>query len=594
MCGINGIFAFGDGARVGLEELRRTRDAMANRGPDGAGEWLSADSKVGFGHQRLAIIDLSPQGAQPMASADGRFRITFNGEIYNYRELRASLPEAGRSLRTQSDTEVIMALYAAEGTRAFGRLRGMFTAAIWDARERTLVLARDPLGIKPLYYTHDADTLRFASQVKALLAGGAVPRTLEPAGIVGYLLWGSVPEPHTWVRGVRALPAGHSLTLTEGGRVGEPVAYPIAAAESSNDVAALLGDSVRAHLVADVPVGVFLSAGLDSSLLAALAQRESKTPIRTFTVTFAPWRGTARDEAPLAARIAETLGTQHEEHVIDRAEFQSLWSEHLAAMDQPSIDGFNTYLVSRPARKAGLKVVLSGLGGDELFGSYSSFTDVPRWRRGAALLAAIPGARSAWPSIARTLRPGQPKLAGLAALGGTLPGAYFLRRGLFLPDEVRRLLPQDIAEPGLAAYDPLLDARRPLAGLPPSDDWLAVHAMESALYMRNQLLRDSDWASMAHGLELRVPLVDAHLERALARLDYEPGRSLGKAAAIALAAPELPREVFSRQKSGFAVPLEWLEAMDGGVQNATGGSLRARRVARRVAAHFDLPLEAMA
>ncbi len=588
MCGISGIFRLSGGPPPAEEELRRTLDAMAHRGPDGRGQWSSADGCALLGHLRLAIIDLSPLGAQPMASADGRFHITFNGEIFNYRELRAALPDRGSGLRTQSDTEVIMAWFALEGPRAFGRLRGMFALAIYDTLERRLTLARDPLGIKPLYYQSDAGAFRFASQVKGLLAGGAVREALDAAGTVGFLLWGSVPEPHTWVRGVRALPAGHALVVTDATHaVPAPEPFPpVSAQDSEGDLASLLSDSVRAHLVADVPVGVFLSAGLDSGLIAALAQRVASEPLRTFTVVVPQWRGTERDEGSLAAAVAKALGTRHQERELDRDEFRALWRQHLEAMDQPSIDGFNTYLVSKLAREADLKVVLSGLGGDELFGSYPSFRDVPRWHRTARALGMVPGLTNAWPRLATALRPGQPKLRGLASLGTSLAGAYLLRRGLFLPDELATLLPRPFLEEGLAAYDPVADAARHIVDT--GDAWHAVHTMESALYMRNQLLRDSDWASMAHGLELRVPLVDAWLERGMAALDFEPGRSLGKAAAVAMVAPALPPAVFSRRKTGFALPLEWLDDTPPGAL-AQHGSRRARATARRVATQFGLP-----
>lgn len=585
MCGISGIVQRTGGPPPSRAELAAMLDAMRERGPDGRGAWAAADGAALLGHLRLAIIDLSPAGAQPMASADGRYRITYNGEIYNYRALRAGLRDGGASLRTQSDTEVILALFAEQGGRAFGLLRGMFALAIWDTVERRLTLARDPFGIKPLYYTTGGDAFRFATQVRALLAGGAVDPAPSPAGVVGFLSWGSVPEPHTWVQAVRALPAGHAMVVGPSG-AGVPEPYPLpASAEGPLDLGAALAASVAAHLVADVPVGVFLSAGLDSTLIAALAQRASTEPLRTFTVVVPEWRGTPRDEGTLAAATADRLGTRHEARELDRETFRDAWERHLAAMDQPSIDGFNTYLVSRLARQAGLKVVLSGLGGDELFGSYPSFRDVPRWRRAGRLLDAIPGGRRAWPAIARAVRPAQPKLQGLARYAGTISGSYVLRRGLFLPHEIAALLPRDVVVAGLAAYDPLGDAERVAAGA--ADAWAAVHALEQALYMRNQLLRDSDWASMAHGLELRVPLVDVELERALAANGYEPGRSRGKAAAVAQALPELPPEVFARRKSGFALPFEWL---DDGHRLPARGSLRARALARRVAAHFGLPL----
>jgi len=585
MCGINGILRLcPEAPPLALDELRRTRDAMTRRGPDGSGEWLSPDGLLALGHRRLAIIDLSPTGAQPMTSCDGRHVLVFNGEIYNYRELRAELAAQGAKLRTESDSEVILELFAQEGRAALSRLRGMYALAIWDGTERRLTLARDPYGIKPLYYASDGRTLRFASQVRALEAGGGVSREISPAGVVGFYLWGSVPEPHTLRREVRAVPAGSTLEIV-GGAVGEPLPLPEPKRrEERPDIAKSLDDSVRAHLVSDVPVGVFLSAGLDSALIAALARRASPEPLQTFTLAFAPFAGTAQDEAPLAAEIARALGTRHLERRVDPDEFRRLWDEHLDAMDQPSIDGFNTYLVSKLAHEAGLKVALSGLGGDELFGSYPSFRDVPRWNAFARAAAKLPGAASAWSGLARSSS--RPKLRGLLRYGESLPGAYFLRRGLFLPEELPALLGDDLAREGLAAYDPIADAARALGDSAARDPWLAVHHLESAMYLRNQLLRDSDWASLAHSLELRVPLVDDRLRRELAALNFEPARSRGKAEVVRRAAPELPAAVFARRKSGFAVPVgEWI----GPVNDANAPRMpKIRRLSRAVGEAFGV------
>jgi asparagine synthase (glutamine-hydrolysing) len=576
MCGINGILRLAESApAVDREELVRTRDAMASRGPDGTGEWLSGDGRIGLGHRRLAILDLSPAGAQPMASEDGRFRIVLNGEIYNFRELRAELEARGAVFKTRSDTEVLLALWAREGTAMLPRLRGMFAFALWDDREGELVLARDPLGIKPLYYAVEGGTLRFASQVKALERGGAVSRETDPAGVAGFLLWGSVPEPFTIRRAVRALPAGSFLRVREG-RIEDPQAFEVEPAGTLDPLAAI-EDSVRAHLVSDVPVAVFLSAGLDSGLIAALARRHLPEPPVTFTLSFDVLAGTALDEAPLAAEVARTLGTRHVEHRVGRADFADLWPAALEAMDQPSIDGLNTFAVSRAAHEEGLKVVLSGLGGDEVFGSYPSFADVPRGVR----ISRLPLPSALWSPVARRLFADRPKLAGLFRYGRTLPGSYFLRRGLFLPEELPAVMGREAAEEGLRSYDPLADAARLLAAWNghAADGWTAVHALETGLYMRNQLLRDSDWASMAWSVELRVPLVDAFLRRHLAAAGFEPARSEGKAALVRRVAPELPAALFDRPKTGFYIPvMEWMRPEAAGWSRGE----QSRRLARMV------------
>jgi asparagine synthase (glutamine-hydrolysing) len=552
MCGINGIVRLSDAAPpIDRDELLRTRDAMTARGPDGAGTWISADGQAALASRRLAILDLSAAGAQPMASEDERFQIVLNGEIYNFRELRRELEAEGARFHSRSDTEVILALYAREGPSMVSRLRGMYGLAIWDDREKTLLLARDPLGIKPLYFSTEGGCLRFASQVKALEQGGAVSREIDPAGLAGFLLWGSVPEPFTIRRTIQALPAGHHLIVRQG-RIAESEPFRPLRVEPLAPAAAV-EDAVQAHLVSDVPVAVFLSAGLDSSLIAALACRHLPEPPTTFTLRFDELAGTPQDEAPLAAEVARRLGTRHVERRVGRAELADLWAGALAAMDQPSIDGFNTWAVSRAAHEAGLKVVLSGLGGDEIFGSYPSFADVPRLARTAQWGSLVPGLAAAWPVVARRIAPGRPKLAGLLRHGRTLAGAYFLRRGLFLPEELPGLLGRELAGEGLRPYDPVAGNGHG------SDPWTAVHEMETARYMRNQLLRDSDWASMAWSVELRVPLVDAWLRARLAANGFEPARSQGKAALVAQAAPQLPAALWARPKSGFYIPVaEWM------------------------------------
>ncbi|HTP61557.1 MAG TPA: asparagine synthase (glutamine-hydrolyzing) [Burkholderiales bacterium] len=572
MCGINGIVAYGQGAApVAEAELLRVRDSMVRRGPDGAGAWLSADRRVGLAHRRLSVIDLSEAGAQPMASADGRFRITYNGEIYNYQELKAGLESSGRRFRSGADTEVLLQLFEERGPQMLSALRGMYAFAIWDERERRLFLARDPLGIKPLYYANAGGALRFASQVKALIAGGSVSEEIEPAGYAGFFLWGSVPEPYTLYRGIRALPAGQWLAVGAAGVDGPRQFHSLrqAFAEGEREAgsagspaeAGTLGDaitdSVKHHLVADVPVGVFLSAGIDSAMLAGLAARFA--PLRSITLGFDEYCGSDNDETVLAEASARTVGLRHETRWISYAAFRRDTGDILAAMDQPSIDGLNTYLVAAAAKQAGMKVALSGVGGDELFAGYPSFRQVPR------LASALGGVARAVPVLARAmrrvadpvLRPfASPKLAGLAEYGGSVPGAYLLRRALFMPWELPRLLDPDIAKAGLAELATLDRLNESIAGI--SNPRFAVSCLEMTWYMRNQLLRDTDWAGMAHSLEIRVPFADAELLRRaipfLARGTPPSKREIARSLC-----PSLPKAVLERPKTGFTVPVrEWL------------------------------------
>jgi asparagine synthase (glutamine-hydrolysing) len=577
MCGIAGIYAYHYAANpVDRAELSRIRDHMTARGPDGFGEWHSQDGRVGLGHRRLTIIDLSERGAQPMTSADGKLVVTFNGEIYNYRQLRASLEAKGYAFRSQTDTEVLLHLYAERGEEMVNDLRGMFTFGLWDEEKKALLLVRDPYGIKPLYYADDGWTLRFASQVKALLAGGKLSRNPEPAGWVGFCLFGSVPEPFTTYQEIRSLPAGSALWVDHIGTHETKQYFSIAAAycraeaarPSRNDEDLRLGireallDSVRHHLVADVPVGAFLSSGIDSGALVGLMRDAGQQDIQTVTLAFEEFRGSNEDEAPLADEIAAQYGTRHTARFVTEQEFRDDLPKILDAMDQPTIDGLNTWFVSKAARELGLKVAISGLGGDELFGGYVSFRDIPLCVRTLAIPARIPalGDLTCWllNDIRRFLPSVNPKAAGLLKYGGTFAGAYLLRRGLFMPWELASVLGLDVARLGLRRLAPLQLIESVLAPRP-ATSFGNVAVLESSLYMRNQLLRDTDWASMAHSLEVRVPLVDVELLSHVALVttkNISPSkRILGNSPSL-----PLPSRVMERPKTGFVTPIEaWLQ-----------------------------------
>lgn len=574
MCGINGIFAYHYAANpVDRDELRATRDYMKKRGPDGSGSWISQDGALGLGHRRLAIIDLSEAGEQPMISADRRFVVTFNGEIYNYREIRRRLEAKGIRFRSNSDTEVLLNLYADRGSAMLDELRGMFALAIWDERERTLFLARDPLGIKPLYYADDGWTFRFASQVKALQAGGAVGADPDPAAFVGFHLWGNVPEPFTTLLAVRSLPAGcHAIVDRVGARA--PVRYHSVAevyckaeqaehdrVEPQAKLRAAMLDSVRHHLEADVPVGLFLSGGIDSGALAGLMRDVGHSGTQSVTLSFEEFRGTANDESAAAAQLAQLYSTRHTEYVVTRGEFEADLPRIIAAMDQPSIDGINSWFVSKGAAALGLKVAISGLGGDELLGGYSSFRDLPRWVARMALPSKVPGAGQLLQhtmSYALAGRKGiNPKAAGMLKLGGSYPGAYLLRRGVFMPWELRELLPRDMIVEGIRRLGTAGGAAAALNPCPRSA-FGKVAALETQLYLRNQLLRDVDWASMAHSLEVRVPLVDAPLLEQVAPMLVNGRIKSGKRAFAATPSTPLPSSLVSRSKTGFSTPIaDW-------------------------------------
>jgi asparagine synthase (glutamine-hydrolysing) len=577
MCGIAGIYAYHYAANaIDRAELRHIRDHMAARGPDGLGEWYSQDERVGLGHRRLSIIDLSQRGAQPMTSADGKLVVTFNGEIYNYRQLRASLEAKGCVFRTQTDTEVLLHLYAEKGDAMVKDLRGMFAFGLWDADKNALLLARDPYGIKPLYYADDGWTLRFASQVKALLAGGKISRNREPAGWVGFCLFGSVPEPFTTYQEIRALPAGSTLWVDHVGTREAKQYFSIANTYRRAEAARSPGNdedlkihareallvSVRHHLVADVPVGAFLSSGIDSGALVGLMRDAGQQDIQTVTLAFEEFRGRSEDEAPIAAEVAAQYGTRHTTRLVTEQEFRDDLPKILDAMDQPSIDGLNTWFVSKAARELGLKVAISGLGGDELFGGYSSFRDLPLSVRALAIPARIPGLGELSQRLMTALGPfshfRSPKSAGLLKYGGTYAGAYLLRRGLFMPWEIEGLLGVETARLGWRRLHPLRHIDTVLRPKPRTR-FGKVAVLESSLYMRNQLLRDTDWASMAHSLEVRVPLVDAKLLSHVALITATNG-SLGKRMLARSPRVPLPHKVIERPKTGFETPIQaWLQ-----------------------------------
>ncbi len=610
MCGINGIFAYHYAANpIQRVELARTRDHMSARGPDAYGEWVAEDGRIGFGHRRLAIIDLSDAGAQPMISADGKLVITFNGEIYNYRELRLELEGKGHIFRSHSDTEVLLHLYAAKGAAMVNNLRGMFAFAIWDKDRRELFAARDRFGIKPLYYADDGWTFRFASQVKALLAGGACSNDPDPAGHVGFYLFGAVPEPFTTYAAVRALPAGCALTVGATGaravrpyyslsatyrRLEEAQRAPKNAGDAQAAVRSALLDSVRHHLVADVPVGAFLSAGIDSSALVGLMRDAGQNEISTVTLGFAEFAGSESDETKLAESVAKCYETRHVTRMIGEREFAEDFPRIMAAMDQPSIDGFNTWFVSKAAREQGLKVAISGLGGDELLGGYPSFEQVPRLARTLRWPARVPFIPGLVRRIAAAAGPSRlgfnPKAASLLEYGGTIEGAYLLRRGLFMPWELGRMLGRDFAAEGLRRLQPPKHLA-PAAQDRPRTPFGQLAGLEGGYYMRNQLLRDTDWASMAHSLEVRVPLVDHRLLEAATphAMAAWAGGARGKTLLALAPAVPLPAAIVNRRKTGFTTPVaQWIRkgvirgGRPGAYTSASEPSLSVRELAMLV------------
>jgi len=576
MCGIFGIVS--REGELPREVLARAERSLAHRGPDDAGtvviEGGAGFGQLGFAHTRLSILDLSPLGHQPMQDPVTGSWIVFNGEIYNFRDLRRELESAGAEFRSQSDTEVILAAYRAWGEGCLSRLRGMFAFALWDAPQKRLLLARDPMGIKPLYYFQTETVFLFASEVRTLLQTGLVPRKLDSTGVLSYLAFGSVYEPWTMVEGVSALPPASVLTVEKGSVSGRQYWSPLrqsagdAGEEPSpgRDVAAdrlpaILRDAVLSHLVSDVPVGVFLSGGIDSSSLVAILSRNG-VRANTFSLVFDEEEF---NEGQHSRAVASRFGTEHHEIPVSPDDTLALLPEALRAMDQPTIDGINTYLVSAKTRAAGVKVALTGLGADEMFAGYSNFRRVPQMERLAAWSSHLPSfARRALAGSMSALAGNgdrNRKLAELAAGGDSIVHPYFLMRMLFGPGERKALF----ASEDYAATERELAAvlQRSIAEGKRLDPVNRVSYLESCCYMKNTLLRDSDFMSMAHGLELRVPFLDRALVEACFRI---PGREklrggLPKGLLLTSLGAELPPEIVNRPKRGFTFPFErWLRA----------------------------------
>jgi asparagine synthase (glutamine-hydrolysing) len=540
-------------------------EAIGHRGPDGRGvhQRGTADGEVFLGHTRLAIIDLSPAGAQPMSTPDGRHTLILNGEIYNYRALRADLEGRGYAFRGTSDTEVLLYLLREQGLAGLDRVRGMFALAFWDAAAQELLLARDPFGIKPLYYCDSERRLAFASELRALVRGGAAAPELDPAGVESYLAFGCVMRPRTIVRDVKALEPGRFLRR----RVGEtsahlgrhysfaaPAVTPRTYEEAVERTAATLRRVVAEHMVADVPVGVLLSGGIDSSGLVATLRGQDLT-VDTFSVIFSG-EDESLSERPFAISIARRFGSRHHEVAVEGA-VMDVVGDAVSHLDQPSIDGVNTYLVCKAVRGAGITVVLSGLGADEVFLGYGNHETFARLRA-LGLVSSLPGARDAMRLAAHLPWPfhsfrAQKALAYLASPGA--PGdIYAAMRGLFSAPRLAALLGQPASHPGSFVADLPATA-------PPLDTPGLVSALDLTNYMGNMLLRDSDAMSMAHGLELRVPYLDRDLvEEVLslpAALKLRPGRA--KPLLVDAIRPALPAAVVDRRKRGFVLPFaRWL------------------------------------
>lgn len=556
MCGIAGIVTNDPNLPV-AELLAIMQDALAHRGPDGLGAKCSQVGhwRVGLAHTRLAILDLSEAGAQPMADPSGCAWITYNGEIYNYSTLRAELT-GEYPFRSDTDTEVILAGFRKWGRSFVRKLRGMYALALMNVPERCLLLARDPFGMKPLYVWHREGLLLFASEVRAILATGLVPRRLNPAGIADYLATGSISEPHSIISDIELLEAGSLLEIDLNAdpldlrqSSCEPIyrldlPRPECREAAVEDLNGRLAESVRAHMVSDVPTGVFLSGGVDSTAIVRLA-RDVTPQLKTFTVTFSE---SEFAEAAAARSIARAYDTVHEEIHLTEGDVLNRLDQALSSLDQPSVDGLNTYMISAAVRSAGIGVALSGLGGDELFGGYPSFGRASLARKLTLLPTPFRRSAARW---SQAFGDRIPARKARELLHGDLSGedVYRVSRQLFGMAEITQLAPAV-----RNCYDCLTS--------PPELPTMSrLSWLELSGYMRNTLLRDTDNMSMTHSLEVRMPFVDREIVPYVLALPDDWKTNPGRPKSLLVDALAIPAAVWKRRKMGFTLPISrWLLA----------------------------------
>jgi asparagine synthase (glutamine-hydrolysing) len=576
MCGIAGVIV----PAGSVEALRprqiveRMRAGLHHRGPDGRGAWHRAAGHhhLSLGHTRLAILDPTAAAGQPMLDPVSGCVLVYNGEVYNFAALRSELEQLGDTFRSSGDTEVVLKACVRWGSAALGRFRGMFALALFDPRNDTVLLARDPFGMKPLYFTEDwSGCFAFSSEVRPLLGLPWSRRRLDPVGLLGYLSYGSVQEPFTLVSGIQSLLPAHALTLNLARKnlaVNEPERYwemPVRRVRTASSSPAgatahlrgTLAESVRLHMVSDAPVAAFLSGGVDSTVIAALMAEAAGSRIRGLTVSF---EGAGFDESPIARQVARAFGIEHTGVRITAGELAEDWETWLGAQDQPGSDGANTWIISRACARAGVRVALSGLGADEFFAGYSTFPRCLAARRWSQPLFSLPGfLRAPLASVLGALPSmGARKISDWLRTDGSLLSCYLCLRRVMPSGALRRLLHPVAFNMSNTDLHPGVWSSL-LRSSSDCDPLSAVSLLEASSYMVSTLLRDSDQMGMAHSLEIRTPFVD----RAVAEAALEtPGAAHtlhGPKTLLRAAMRDKLRPAWSdRPKEGFTVPFDSL------------------------------------
>tara|TARA_B100000212_G_scaffold330886_1_gene297567 strand:- start:25 stop:1818 length:1794 start_codon:yes stop_codon:yes gene_type:complete len=562
MCGISGAFIKDKEERIDREEMYRIRERMFNRGPDGKGIWFSSNEKVCLAHRRLSIIDPSDNSSQPMMDALNGNVIVFNGEIYNYQNLKNKLENLGHKFRTKSDTEVILILYREYGLKLFIHLKGMFSFALWDEGKKELILARDPIGIKPLYYSNDTKSIKFASQVKALLSGNNINKRLSPAGNVGYFLWGSVPEPYTIFKGIKSIPNGFYFIIDSEGKIikkkYDSIADRISNIESNStdlskkelitQIIDNIDKVVSYHTTSDVPISTFLSAGFDSFIISKLASKYSN--LKSFTLDNMNYNESINSEIYYAKLISKKLNFKSFTKEISLNDINNELDLFLSKMDQPTVDGLNIWFVSKLAKENGIKVSLSGLGGDEIFGTYPTFTAIPKILKYCSFFKRNSKSTIIFRDLVRNFIPSSisKKYASIFEFGTDLSAAYFLKRSLFLPWQLLDFMDKNFVEEGLDDLKVIKNLDKNHQNIKSSK--LAISTLEINNYMKNTLLKDSDWCGMTNSVEIRVPFADIDLIENLLKLE---ANKFSKSIIAKEIDSSFPNEFYYRKKTGFDI-----------------------------------------
>ncbi|MBC8285054.1 MAG: asparagine synthase (glutamine-hydrolyzing) [Nitrospinae bacterium] len=567
MCGIAGLLDFDKTLDNPGRILRLMLDSIRHRGPDDRGEELISSEDgptLHLGHQRFSIIDLSPGGHQPMPNDDKSLWISTNSEIYNYRELREELSDTFR-FNSQSDTEVLLKSYEHWGLDCLEKLRGMFAFAIWDSKKQSLILVRDRLGIKPLYYLSTEKQFLFASEVRAFLASGLSESKINPSGLYHYLSFGHLKSPNTLIENIQELKPGHYLIVDREGNFQEtrywhPLTSAAEKEHSDESIQDILQESVKYRQVSDVPIGAFLSGGIDSSAIVSHMARTSEEPITTLTIGF---KEKEFDESEYSAEIARLFNTKHQLLTLDEEQLLEALPTAIGAMDQPTMDGINTFLISRAAHEVGLKVVLSGLGGDELFGGYPSFRLLPQLAARKKMIKQLPNfLLRLGTGILKKSFPSDQNNKLKHWTEGKFSGVneYYLLRALYCEDQIFELF----VDPALAEREIQKDFEATSESLSVENlegHFNLISYLETTHYLQNMLLRDTDMMSMAHPLEVRVPFMDHKLVEHMFRMpaNLKKLSPTPKNLLVDSMKPALPDSIVHRKKMGFTLPFEpWM------------------------------------